>query len=145
MNTETYIQMKKRHQDEFNKIPLRFAFTDSRFIEIMEEWGLDWKKDLDKIVKISGGGFIKKEDVHILDNWISMNKKEMEAFLNSKNEKLLFDMFVYELNNNEYGYTGDVEDTLDSLDIPEERLNNDIILKKALIKACKHIQKVEMG
>ena len=36
---ETYRQMKKRHQDEFNSFPCFFAFNKEQFIKGMKELG----------------------------------------------------------------------------------------------------------
>ena len=52
--------MRNRQQQEVNNLPMRFAFSQKQFNEIMEEWGLDPKKDLDKIARIPFGGFIQK-------------------------------------------------------------------------------------
>lgn len=41
---------------------LGFAFSDKQFDEMMGKWGLDPEKDLDKIYRIPGGGFIQKKD-----------------------------------------------------------------------------------
>lgn len=56
-----YQELSEKHQKEFNKLPLGFAYSDKQFKEVMTRWGLDPKKDLDKLVRIPGGGFIQKK------------------------------------------------------------------------------------
>lgn len=59
---ESYRELRDRQQKEFNELPLGFAFSDKQFDEMMEKWGLDPEKDLDKIYRVPGGGFIQKKD-----------------------------------------------------------------------------------
>lgn len=55
----------------------------------------------------------------------------------------LYQMFKYELDNHEYGYTGDFEDTLDSLGLTWEEVTASPRLLKALDKASSEIRKRE--
>ena len=57
---ESYRELRDRQQKEFNELPLGFSFSDKQFDEMMKKWGLDPEKDLDKIYRIPGGGFIQK-------------------------------------------------------------------------------------
>ena len=36
--------MRNRQQQEVNALPMRFAFSQEQFHEVMKEWGLDQKK-----------------------------------------------------------------------------------------------------
>ena len=56
----------------------------------------------------------------------------------------LYQMFKYELDNHEYGYTGDFEDTLDSLGLTWEEVAASPRLLKALDKASAEIRKREV-
>lgn len=49
---ESYRELRDRQQKEFNELPLGFAFSDKQFDEMMEKWGLDPEKDLDKIYRV---------------------------------------------------------------------------------------------
>ena len=55
----SYVEMKERHQKEVNEFPMKFAFSDEQFKKAMEELGLT-EKDVDKVIGIGAGGFIKK-------------------------------------------------------------------------------------
>ena len=57
---ESYRELRERQQKEFNELPLGFAFSDKQFYEMMQKWGLDPIKDLDKIYQIPFGGFLQK-------------------------------------------------------------------------------------
>lgn len=61
-----YAVLREKQQEEFNKLPLGFAFSNKQFDEMMKGWGLDPDKDLDKIYQIPGGGFVQKKDHALL-------------------------------------------------------------------------------
>ena len=50
-----YQKLRDRQQQEFNSLPLGFAFSDKQFREVMQAWGLDPEKDTDKIFSIGYG------------------------------------------------------------------------------------------
>ena len=57
-------------------------------------------------------------------------KEEKEAMMNDlTGEGYIKDMFEYELANHEYGYTYDLEDTLNAIGLSMEEINNDERLK----------------
>ena len=53
-------------------------------------------------------------------------------------------MFYSELNNHEYGYTKELDDTLDALDLTIDDINNNKNLKNGLSLAIQEIEKNEM-
>ena len=54
-----YAELREKHQKEFDKFPMKFAFSDKQFKEAMESLGLT-ENDTDKIIGIGAGGFIRK-------------------------------------------------------------------------------------
>ena len=45
-----YVDYKAKQQKEFDKLPMKAAFGDKQFKEMMAEWGLTTsKEDLEKI------------------------------------------------------------------------------------------------
>ena len=50
-----------------------------------------------------------------------------------ENPKYLVDMFKYELANHEYGYTYDLEPTLEACGLTEEDIENNSDLNKKLL------------
>ena len=96
---------------------MRFAFSQEQFNEVMKEWGLHPKKDLDKIARIPFGGFIQKKDAPLMHETFARHHKELQAALDADPTGAGFikDLFLYELDNPEVSYTGTAEDALDSL------------------------------
>lgn len=140
-----YAELRQRQQEEFNALPLGFAFSRKQFDEMMQEWGLDPEKDLDKILRIPGGGYVQKKDADLLHQTTERHDKEMEAAIaeDKTGEGFIYEMFLYELDNHEYGYTRDTEDTLDALGYTAEEVLNDPRLKRGIEKAVTEICKRE--
>lgn len=140
-----YSELRQRQQQEFNALPLGFAFSQKQFDEMMQEWGLDPEKDLDKIYRIPGGGYVQKKDADLLHQTTERHNKEMEAAIaeDKTGEGFIYEMFLYELDNHEYGYTRDTEDTLDALGYTAEEILGDPCLKRGIEKAVTEICKRE--
>lgn len=69
------------------------------------------------------------------------HEKEMAAAISDDKtgDGFIYQMFLYELNNHEYGYTGDSEETLDALDYTMEQVQADARLLHGFEKARKKI------
>ncbi|WP_295761197.1 hypothetical protein [uncultured Oscillibacter sp.] len=140
-----YAELRQRQQEEFNALPLGFAFSRKQFDEMMQEWGLDPEKDLDKLLRIPGGGYVQKKDADLLHQTTERHSAEMAAAIaeDETGEGFIYEMFLYELDNHEYGYTRDTEDTLDALGYTAEEVLNDPRLKRGIEKAVTEICKRE--
>ena len=136
-----YAELRHRQQEEFNALPLGFAFSQKQFNEMMEGWGLDPEKDRDKILRIPGGGYVQKKDADLLHKTRERHDAEMAAAIaeDTTGEGFIYQMFLYELDNHEYGYTRDTEDTLDALGYTAEQVLNDLRLKRGIEKAVTEI------
>lgn len=67
-----------------------------------------------------------------------------DAIKNDKTgEGFIYEMFYCEFCNNEYGYTGNVQDTLDVLGYTVADIEKDSRLKKGFYKAKKQIMNDE--
>lgn len=133
-----YIEMKERHQKEFDNFPMKFAFSDKQFKESMEELGLT-EKDKDKIVVISAGGFIRKSDLEAYKEMCQRVAKEMQDAINEDKtgEGFIKDMFKNELANHEYCITYELDETLDAVGLTIEEINSNQALKHGLELARK--------
>ena len=144
-----YRVMRDRQQKEVNALPMRFAFSQEQFHEIMKGWGLDPKKDLDKIVRIPFGGFIQKKDAPLMHETFDRHHRELQAAIDDDptGEGFIKDMLLYELENHEYSYTGTAEDALDSLGLTYENVAEDPRLARGLDLAEQEIleQQQTMG
>ena len=79
-----YAELREKHQKEFDKFPMKFAFSDKQFKEAMESLGLT-ENDTDKIIGIGAGGFIRKSDLKAYTEMCQRTEKEMqEAIDNDK-------------------------------------------------------------
>lgn len=133
----TYLELKKKHQEEFNAFPKAFAFNDQQFKEGLKKLGV--KKD--EVTYLAAGGFIRTSDIKAYDE---MNTKHREEFKEAcKDLSFVTSMFYHELNNHEYSYTGDVSETLLGLGISEKALEENPILQEGLQKAIDKINGLE--
>ena len=132
-----YTELRTRQQEEVNALPLGFAFSNSQFDEMMRGWGLDPEKDTDKIVSIGAGGFIQKKDRSLMHETFARHERELKEAIASDatGEGFIFDMFLYELDNHEYGYTGDTTDALEALGFTAQEVVDDPRLNRGIYKA----------
>lgn len=133
-----YQKLRERQQQEFNSLPLGFAFSDKQFAETMQGWGLDPEKDLDKIYSIGYGGFVQKKDADLLHTTTARHEAELKAAIeaDSTGDGFICDMFRYELDNHEYSYTMELSDTLEALGYTVKDINADKRLLHGLERAC---------
>lgn len=136
-----YRKLKEKHQEEINKFPLGFAFSNEQFDKMMKNWGLT-PEDTDKIYRLPGGGYVQKKDHKALHEMFDRHAKEREEAIkeDETGEGFIFHMFLDELRNHEYGYTEDLEDTLDVLGYTMEEIEADKRLTKGLEKAIEVIR-----
>lgn len=132
-----YREMRDRHQKEFDSFPMFFAFNDKQFEEGMKRLGLQ-ANETDKIYKMGvSGGFYRRSDAKAFRDLLDRQAKEMEDAIaaDETGDGFAFDMFSYELANHEYGYTGELADTLDALGLTLKEIRADAKLTHALEKA----------
>ena len=134
--------MKDRQQKEFDAFPMRAAFSQQQFQQMMEKWGLTLH-DTDKICSIGGGCYIRKADIDAFVALINKTAAELKNAITADltGDGFIFDMFVYELANHEYCITYDLEDTLDALGLTAEQINADKRFTHSLNKAIQHYLK----
>lgn len=137
-----YAELKERQQQEFNALPLGFAFNDKQFTEMMTKWSLDPDKDTDKIFSIGFGGFVQKKDAAKLHEVIERHDLEMSNAIacDKTGEGFVADMFYEELCNHEYSYTGEFDETLDALGFTARQVVDTPNLKRGLEKAVNRLR-----
>lgn len=94
----TYEEYKKSTQEEFNNLPIFFAFSNEQFKEAMEERGLT-ENDTDKIYRLGGGGFYLKKDAQIIKDFYNKPDKLNEYM---QDVEFAESAFYYEMKNHEY-------------------------------------------
>lgn len=132
-----YVQLKQKKQEEFNAFPMAFAFSTEQMKEGLDKLGIT----KDEAIGIGAGGFIRKSDLEafkaLVKRW---QDAEAEAIANDKTgEGFIKDMFVYELDNHEFGYTGNSEDTVRDLGLTYEKIQSDKVLSRGFDLARKEI------
>lgn len=132
----SYADLKQRQQQAFDAFPIKFAFNDRQFAEAMAALGLE-PTDTDKIYKAPGGGIYRKEDSAKFWEMLDRFEQELQSAIASDKtgDGFIYEMFLYELENYEYGLTGDLDETLDALDYTPEDVRADPRLRHGLEKA----------
>ena len=135
-----YESLKQRQQAEFDAFPIQFAFSDQQFAEGMAALGLT-PADTDKIYSAPGGGFYRKEDSPRLKEMMDRFDRELQEAIaaDETGEGFIYEMFLYELDNHEYSYTGDMSDALDALGYTADEVLGDPRLKRGIEKAATEI------
>lgn len=148
--SNAYVALQKRHQKEVDEFPIYFAFGNEQFDELVNRLNLSKDKDSEnyfgkRLVKAFAGGLVLKEDATRLVDMLKRHKAEMnEQIAADKTGKgFIYQMFRYELNNHEYGYTGETEDTLEALGFSEEEIDADPRLSLGLELARRSIEEAE--
>lgn len=133
-----YQEMRARHQTEVDAFPLGFCFSNKQFEEMMNEWGLT-VNDTDKILSIGAGCYIRKSDREAFSEMLERQERELKELKQS--QKNIYDMFVEEMFNLEYGLTWDRESVLDVLGISCEDFANNKVMQEQFAKAHKYVIK----
>lgn len=138
-----YITLKNKQQKEIDEFPFGFAFSESQFNKMMtDRFGLS-PEDTDKIYSIGNGGYIRKCDSDAMHEMLDRHEKERQEAIKENKDDYLYHMFNYELANHEYSYTGDLEDTLDALDLTMEDICKNVIMYDALMRAIRNQESAE--
>lgn len=129
---ETYVEMRKRHQEEYNNFPVAFAFDKEGIEEGLKKLGLT-ENDKDKVIAVDTG-FVRKENKQAYDNMFDKQYKELqEAIKNdTTGEKFIQGMFYEELGNHDYGYTRDLYYTLKACGITINDISSNPNIQRGL-------------
>lgn len=130
----SYLELKKKHQKEFNEFPMFFAFNQKQFDEGMHTLGLK-PNQIDKIYKFAGGGFYRKTDsktlIELLNRFHREEKKAM------KDDNYVLEMFEYEMGNHEYDITHSDMKILEVCGIDVDEFEKNALLKRLYNQAQK--------
>lgn len=93
-----YKELKDLRQQEFNNLPVFYAFGRDQFRQAMEERGLK-ETDTDKIYSLPGGGFYLKTDARKIRDFFLNPNPVLEHM---KDPAFAEEAFLYEMANHEY-------------------------------------------
>lgn len=130
---KTYEDLRQTQQREMDDFPLGVAFGNDQFEKMMNNWGFDPNKDIDKIISIGSGCFIRKKDKQAFLDMMDRHSKERALF--KLDDDNLIDMLRYELANHEYIISHDPEDTLEACGYTMNNLKNNDRLQRLFEKA----------
>lgn len=136
-----YAELRQKQQEVFSSLPIGYAFGNRQFAEMMSDWGLDPDADVDKIYSIGNGGYIRKVDADLMHKTFDRLHEELQAAIaqDTTGSGFIYEMFLCELADHEYGYTQDVGETLDALGYTVDDIRSNPRLKKGLQRAAKKI------
>lgn len=137
---ESYHDMTKRHQDEMNAFPMKFAFSNEQLARGMKELGLA-PTDTDKIYAYGDtGGFYLRSDALKLHQMLDRHERERQEAMNAEDagDDFICEMFSSALAAHEYNYTRDASDALDSLGLTMEAVNTNPRLQRGFERACEN-------
>lgn len=131
-----YAELKNKHSEENNTLPLKAAFGDEQFEKMMKEWGLTTSKEnLMKIRSLGCGAFCLASDVYLFEEMRKRHDKEILELI--KTDEGLKDAFMYEFANHECGYTYNPEEAVLALGITMRDVRDNIFIKPVFDKAWK--------
>ena len=131
MNSQPYLDLRKKHQQELSDFPIAYAFNGKQLQEALEKLGA--KKQ--EVTTLGYGTVLKKTDVQAFEEMMWNHIRELrEAMMN---EEFAEAAFLYEMDNHEYAinWSGD-EDVFDCFDL-NEKLLKELGLEAAYMRARK--------
>ena len=131
---------QQKRMNEFLRRYAFFAFDENQFNEGLEKLGIAPGTE-DALVSIPGGGYVLADKAQDFTDLLkSFRRERADAIRDTETgAQFAYDMFRASLNDNEYSYSEDAEDTLNSLGYDLQDIEADPVLKTAFDKACKDI------
>ena len=131
-----YMELTDRQRAERDKFPLAAAFSDEQFKSEMERLGVSDKSEL---VSIGFGAFCRKTDA---PRWVEMTERHAreiadEIAKDTTGDGFVKDMFRYELDNHEFGYTRDYTDAVAALGYTLQEIADSSVLSHGFAEAMR--------
>ena len=118
---DEYLELKKKHQKEFEEFPIAYAFNDKQLEEALEKLGAT----KEECISVFGhGDIVKRENAKLLIELLDRQNKEMKRKLREDHD-FAEAAFLYEMDNREYAnnWSGD-EDVLDCFNLTFSDIRN---------------------
>lgn len=131
-----YTELKDKITKEVNDFLSNhafFAFDDKQFEEGMSKLNMTNDNLKDKIVRLPGGGFIRKDKVNDYKQMSQTHDQQLEEAM--KDEEFAVSAFDYELGNHEWAITLDPTDAVNALGYTEKDIQESEYLANCLAKA----------
>ena len=120
MKRQEYMDLRKRHQKEFEDFPIAYAFNDEQLREALDKLGAM----KDECVTVFGhGDIVKRTDAKALVDLLARHTTELKQKLKDDPE-FAYAAFLYEMDNHEYAINWDGDDdVLDCFSITFDDIN----------------------
>ena len=107
----------------------------------MRQWDLT-VQDTDQILRLPGGGFIRKADARAFREMLERHRQELRRAMEETQtgDAFIYDMFYSELHDHEFCYTGEIEETLRALGMTYQDLLRDPRLYRGFRRAVAAIR-----
>lgn len=121
MKKQEYLDLRKKHQKEFEDFPIAYAFNDEQLKESLEKLGAT-KEECTTV--FGHGDIVKRTDVKALLTMIKLHDKELKQRLR-EDADFAEAAFLYEMDNHEYAINWSAdEDVLAAFAITFEDISN---------------------
>jgi len=126
---ESYTQLKKRHEKEFSELKgVFFAFSTEQFFRGIKSIGLDPKDyDKDYLVRFAMGSYCLASTYPQLQELVDKHEKEMNLLKNDPER--FVKALVYELQNHEYCYSYETDDSLEVFGLTNETVDPELLAR----------------
>ena len=139
-----YLELKKKHQKEFEEFPIAYAFNDKQLQEALEKLGAT-KEEC--ITVFGHGDIVKRTDAKALIALLEYQDEEMKQRLKD-DQDFAEAAFLYEMDNHEYAINWSAdEDVLAAFNITFEFIRKhglQMAYDSARNKHMKHAEEWEM-
>ena len=140
MKKQEYLDLKKKHQKEFDEFPIAYAFNDEQLKEALEKLGAT----KEECVTVFGhGDIVKRTDVKALLTLLDRQDEEMKQRLKDDPD-FAEAAFLAEMNNHEYAINWSAdEDVLACFNLTFDKINKwglQMAYRRARDKHMKHAE-----
>lgn len=126
-----YKEYKDARQEEFNKLPIFWAFSNKQFEEALAERGIALEDAPKMVYKLGHGGFYLKSDAEQIRAYMAVDQDAELRKLMASDLDFARDAFEYEMFNHEYpiNWQGDwdVASCFGSVEYSEEKSGADYL------------------
>lgn len=126
----TYADWADKVHRTISHFPMGFAFSDEQFEEQKKKLGVTENNEL---IAIPGNGFIRKKDKKEFKKLFSYLDTKKEEFL--KSAKFVYEMFLYEMDNYEYGLTMNKAEVLAACELSWKQVKENPMYMQCFIRA----------
>jgi len=117
-----YQKLMRKQQAEFGELPVFWAFSNDGLARGLKKINAQPHE----LVALGAGGYMKKADLPLMESLLARHRQETAAAM--QDDDFAVSALVYELQNHEFSFTGDLQPALDAIGV---EVRPDII-KKAL-------------